>query len=499
MYKRFKYSVLTLGLLFVLQGCYKDLGNYEYGTINRIEIDLGNSGFLDQYLSDTLVVDPLLTFEGGEESDLSFTWYCNGDEISTDRILDIPVKELTGKRPYIKLKVVNNRDESTFLEGFYIDIIPDFMNGWVVLSREGERTQLTFINPVNFSVYHDFYTLISGLELGPEAYKIQEKWPFNAMSIGSILVTRADPDGNIEINGEDLNPLYKTNDFFLAKTPPDDFRSNGEFYMWDYSFMLDDNGNLYQRKHDNNSLFQSGVYSNKPMYIPNSTSFDKGWGGPWMSGLTLFYDKTLGKLYVGSDFGSVMEVTFVNVFPGMPGNFTLINDMDKELVHVGNVKQGRYASPFYMIYKDDGGGYWVQKIQVVHQGTFCQVIHMGEKQFGDGNINDNTVFCQLERKEPYMFFSGGAGNSTLYLYEHTTSKLTEYYTFDSQIKTMSADLTNASNNVMMVGLESGEMVFLGISYQDMMVPEGRYKTSVQLPDGMPLSAFFKCGYQYSQF
>lgn len=499
MYKSCIYPVLTLVLLFVLHGCYEDLGNYEYDIVNRIGIDLGNNGFLDQYLSDTLVVDPVLTFDGAVETDISFTWYCNGEEISSERKLVIPVKELKGNRPYIKLKVVNNRDESTFLKGFYIDIIPDFMNGWVVLSREGARTQISFINPVTFSVYHDFYTLITDMELGPNAFKIQEKWPFDALSIGSILVTRADKEGNIEINGEDLNPLYNTNDFFLAKTPPEDFRSNGEFYMWDYSFMLDDNGNLYQRKHDNNKLFQSGVYSNRPMYIPGAIRFDKGWAGPWMSGLTLFYDKTGGKLYVGSDFGSVMEVSFVNVFPGMPGDFTYINNMDKELVYVGNVKQGRFASPFYMIYKDEGGGYWVQKIQVVHQGTFIQVIHMGEKLFGEGLINDNTVFCQLDRKEPYMFFSGGADNKTLYMYEHTTSRLTEYYSLDSGIRTISADLSNASNNILMVGLESGEMVLLGITYQDMTEPDGRYQGSVQLPDGVPESVFYKCGYQYSQF
>lgn len=491
--------MVALLVLPALQGCYKDLGNYKYGSVNRISIDFGNNGFLDKYMSDTLVVDPVLTFQSEPESDLTFVWYCNNAEISGSRVLDIPVKELTGKRPYIKLKVTNNRDGSTFLAGFYVEIIPDYMLGWVVLGKEGQRSVLSFINPVNYSVYHDFYTMISGLELGPDAVSIQQHWPFDAMSIGSILVVRNDPAGNVEINGVDLNPLYNTNDFFLAKTPPQDFRSNGEFYMWDYSFMLDDNGNLYQRKHENNKLFQSGVYSNKPMYVPGVTGFDKGWSGPWMSGLTLFYEKQRGKLYVGSDFGSVMEMTFVNVFPGMPGNFTLINNMDKELVYVGNVKQGRFASPFYLVYKAADGQYWVQNIQVVHQGTFCQVIHMGEKPFGDGAINDKTVFHQLERKQAYMFFSGGTGNKTLYMYEHNTSKLTEYYTFDSEIRTISSDLSNASNNVLMVGLAGGEMVFLGITYQDMTVPDGRFLKSLQLPGFVPVSAFYKSGYQYNQF
>ena len=500
MYKRILYFAICLLIAGIsTQSCYKDLGNYEYGTVNRITIDLGNNGFLDKYLSDTLRINPDLTFADQPESDLSFWWYCNNAEISTSRNLEYPVRELTGSRPFVKLKVVNNRDNSTFLAGFYVEIIPDFMTGWIVLTKAGQKSAVSFIHPLNYSVYPDFYTLITGNELGPNAVSVQQHFPFDAMSIGSIIVVRNSNEGNIEINGVDLNPLYNTNDFFLAKTLPADFRCNGEYYMWDYSFMLDDNGYIYQRKHQNNKLFQSGVYSNKPMYIPNNVKIHQGWAGPWMSGLTLFYDKNKGALFVGSDFGSVMEVSFINVFPGMPGSFTLINNMNKELVYVGNVKQGRYSSPFNLVYRDNSSNYHLQKIQVVHQGTFCQVIHMGEMPFGGGNINENSVFHQLERKQDYLFFSGGAGNQTLYMYEINTNRLSEYFSFNSKITAITADLTNSSNNVLMVGLESGNIEFLGITYQNMTVPEGRHLKSVQLGEGVPVSAFFKSGYQYSQF
>jgi hypothetical protein len=492
--------VASLFLIIVTQSCYKDLGNYKYSDVNRITIDLGNNGFLNQYSSDTLRVDPVLTFENGQESDLSFSWYCNNISIAENKKLEIPVKELTGKRPFIKLKVINNRDNSTFLAGFYVEIIPDYMTGWITLTRKEGRSIISFINQNTYSVYPDFYTMISGKELGPDVIEIKEHWPFDAVAIGSIMVIRHSGEGNIELNGTDLNPLYNTNDFFLSKTLPDDYRCNGEFYMWDYSFILDDNKNLYIRKHQNNRLFQSGVYPNKPMFIPNGVKIDKGWSGPWMSGLTLFYDKTKGALFVGSDFGSVMDMSFINVFPGMPGNYTFINNMgSKELVYVGNIKQGRYSSPFNLIYKDNTSKYYLQNIQVVHQGTFCQVIHMGEREFGNGNINQESIFCQLERKQDYIFFSGGSANKTLYLYEISTSKLSEYYTFGSTVKTISADLTNSSNNVLMVGLEDGSFNFLGITYQNMTNPEGRFLKRVNLGEGLPVSSFYKCGYQYTQF
>ncbi len=493
------YPLIVLFASIFLHGCYEDKGNYEYETINRITVNFEHGGFLDAYMSDTLKIDPQLSFSIEEESDLSFFWYCNDNEIYTEKVLNYPVSQLSGERPYIKIKVINNRDNSTYVEGFYVEIIPDFMTGWVVLTKENDRCKLSFINPLNYSVYSDFYTLKSGSELGPDAIHIQEHWPNDAVTIGNIMVIRNSPEGNIEVEGKNLNPLYNTNDFFLAATPPNDYRSVGEYYMWDYSFILDDNKNLYQRKHDNNSLFQSGVYSNVPMYISGDVKFDKGWAGPWLSGLTLFYDKTNGALYVGSDFGSVLKLSFTNVFPGMPGNYTFIDNMDKELIHVGNVKQGRYASAYYLIYKDETTGYFAQNIQLVHQGTFCMAIHMGEKEFGEDKINDNTVFCQLERKSNYMFFSGGNDNKTLYLYEHTTSLQSEYYTFDSPIKTISHDLSNASNNVLMVGLENGDIVFLGITFEDLINPDARFKQKVELGEGVPLSTFYKCGYAYSQY
>jgi len=494
-----KIIYITLLFLLLLSSCYVDRGNYEYETINKITIDLGNNGFLDKYTSDTLDITPELTFSGETESDISYFWYCNNEEISQEPVLNYPVRDLTGRRPFIKLKVVNNRDQSTFLAGFYVEIIPDYMTGWIILTKKNERSVISFVNPVSYNVNPDFYTKITGAELGPDAIEVKQHWPFDALSIGSVLVIRNEEGGNIELDGTNLNPLYNTNDFFLAKTVPVDFRPVGEYYMWDYSFILDDNRNLYQRKHQDNKLFQSGVYANKPMFIPNGVKFDKGWSGPWMSGLTLFYDKSKGCLYVGSDFGSVMGVSFVNVFPGMPGNYTLIDNMNKELVYVGNIKQGRFASPFFLIYKDASSVYYVQKIQVVHQGTFCQVIHMGETSFGTGYINDQTIFCQLDRKPDYLFFSGGNGNKTLCMYEHPTSKSTEYYTFDSPIKTICSDLSNASNNMLMVGLENGELYFIGIAYQNMMDSSTRLINKVVLDEGVPVSSFYKCGYQYTQF
>lgn len=500
MNKKTTYFLATaLACLFILQGCYEDKGNYEYETINEITIDFGNNGYLDQYAADTMRIDPVLTFSGEVESDLSYCWYCNDEEICTEKIISYPIKQLKGERPYVKLKIVNNRDNSTFVSGFYVEIIPDYMTGWVVLTKEGERSILSYINPNNYTIYPDFYTAKSGLELGADAIQIKEHWTFNATTIGSILVIRNSTGGNLEIEGSNLTPLYNTNDFFLGGQTPDDYRPIGEYYMWDYSFILDDNHNLYRRKHENNKLFQSGVYSNIPMYIAGGVDFEKAWSGPFMSSLTLFYDKDNASLYVGSDFGNVLALSFTNVYEGMPGDYTFINNMDKELVHVGNIKQGRYTSAYYLIYKDDAAEYYVQKMQLSHQATVCMAIHMGECSFGDGVINDNTVFCQLERKSDYMFFSGGADNKSLYMYEHTTAKLEEYYSFDSPIKTICHDLSNSSNNTLMVGLENGNMVFLGISLDDMMAPDIRFKQKVELGQGVPVSTFYKCGYSYTQY
>lgn len=506
--KQSKLYTLFALLCLLTASCYKDKGNYAYDELNNVKILFDGGAFISPRSADTLDIDPRLVYRGDTArastlaGTFTFTWYCNNKEIATGPVLDYPVRELTGIRPYVKLKVVNKTDESTFLEGFTVDAIPAYLTGWVVLTKKDNRSIISFIDPVSYEVTEDFYTTISGEELGPNAIEVREHWMSGGglSNPGNILIVRNDPAGNLELDGNNLNPIYKTNTFFLGNTVPEDFRPRGEFYMWDYSMMLDDNGNVYTRKHVNSSYSQSGVYPNKPMFIPGGVKFDKGWSGTFMSGHTILYDKTKGKLFIGTDRGLVLPISYMPGPPIPPGT-TLIDNMDKEMVYVGALKQGRFTSSYYLIFFN-GSQHYVQKIMAIDQFYTMPALFFYEMPFGAGTANAQSIFCQLPRIENYMFYSGGANNKTLYLFEHGPGTSSEYYSFDSPIKTITA----AQNIVMgvfthdqiMVGLENGDLYILGALSDEIADPARRLKKKIVLNKGVPVSSMFKMGFGFNQ-
>lgn len=495
--------------LFLLSSCYKDKGNYDYAELNKVTILFdGDADYIKPRAADTLHIDPWLIYRGDTlrasrlTETFAFTWYCNNEQISSSPVLHYPVRNLTGVKPYLKLKVVNKNDESTFLTGITVEPIPAYLTGWVVLTKKNNRTLISFIDPVTFEVNADFYTTVSQKELGANATAVKEIWAGGGITNpGNILIVRNDAGGNIELDGITLNPISNSNNFFLGNTLPADFRPRGEFYMWDFTVMLDDNGNIYMRKHVDNTLTQSGVYPNKPMFIPGGVKFDKAWDGTFLSGQTLLYDKTQGRLFLASDNGGA--VLPVNYMPGppVPPGTTLINAMDKELVYVGRLQQGRFTSSYFLVFFD-GTKYYEQKIMIIDQRFTVSALFMGEVAFGAGTINAQSVFCQLPRIDNYMFYSGGSGNKTLYLHEQGPGMSSEYFAFNSPIKSIAAAQNSImgvnSHDQLMVALENGDVYILGILSDQIADPSKRLIKKIELNQGMPVSAMYKTGFGYYQ-
>lgn len=495
-------------MFLLATSCYKDKGNYSYDELNKVTIIFKDGAFISPRVTDTLDINPNLIYRGDTilastaTETFNFTWYCNDKQIATGPVLHYAVRNLTGIRPYLKLKLVNKKDESVFLAGITVDAIPAYLTGWVVLTRKDNRSIISFIDPITYEVTADFYTTISGEELGPNAIEVKEHWMAGAglSNPGNLLIVRNDAAGNLELDGNDLKPIYKTNNFFLGNTAPDDFRPVGEFYMWDYSMMLDDNGNVYTRKHVNNAFSQSGVYPNKPMFIPGGVKFDKGWAGTYLSGQTVLYDKTRGKLFLGTDRGLVLPVSYMPGPPIPPGT-TLIDAMDKELMYVGALKQGRFTSSYYLVFFN-GSNHFVQKIMAIDQFYTIQALFFYETGFGAGTANAQSIFCQLPRIDNYMFYSGGGGNKTLYLYEHGAARSSEYYSFDSPIKTISVNQNMVmgvqTHDQLMVGLGNGEVYILGILSDEIADPAKRLKKKIVLDKGVPVSSMYKMGFGFNQ-
>jgi hypothetical protein len=127
---------------------------------------------------------------------------------------------------------------------------------------------------------------------------------------------------------------------------------------------------------------------------------------------------------------------------------------------------------------------------------------MGETAFGAGTANAQSIFCQLPRIDNYMFYSGGSGNKTLYLYEQGPARSSEYFTFDSPIKTISASQNSVmgvqTNDQLMVTLENGDVYILGILSDQIADPSKRLIKKIVLNEGVPVSTMYKIGFGFTQ-
>lgn len=507
--------------LLALSSCFDDKGNYDYEEVIPVSIDMavGNNGFLSIKFSEQLIIDPLLTFGGktmnaSQTGDtFSFIWYCNNVEIASGPVLDYPVKDLSGARPYIKLKVITNRDESTFLAGLTIDLIAEYQTGWVILTKKDGKSYLSYINPDTYEVYADFYTQLAGEELGPDAQLIEEHWSFSGLTAtGNIQVVMSNPEGNIDLNGQDLTPMYYTNSYFIGNEPPAGFLPANEIYLWNFSYLLDTDGNLYLRKYATPALLQSGVYASTPIHIPGGVKIDRAWSGGLRPNVAIFYDKDNGALYYGSGSnGAVIPLRITGWMgpPLAPGAYTDPADMDKELVYVAYIAAGGMGGGgmFYaLVYKAPDGSYHRQRIMLSDQGGYAVQVMVDsganpDFQFaGSGIAHDASVFLQSFRTADHLFFSGGSDNRSLYLFEHTAKRTSLYYTFESPIRTISQNHINSAHTLLMVGLENGEFHFIGIAYDDIVAadPATRFRKKVEPGQGVPVSTLYKNGFGYTQ-
>ncbi|MCK7555730.1 PKD-like family lipoprotein [Chitinophaga sedimenti] len=69
------YIIATLGAAFVFNACKKDLGNYDYSTVNIAAIDtagIGGARYVERY--GMLDINPKITYEGGNMTALKYKW-----------------------------------------------------------------------------------------------------------------------------------------------------------------------------------------------------------------------------------------------------------------------------------------------------------------------------------------------------------------------------------------------------------------------------------------
>lgn len=143
-----KYKIIlaafTAAVLFA--GCAEDHGNYDYRTLNTIEID-GIDELIEVDQFDYLKIDPKLTFNIAEESDLGFEWVLDGDVISTQRVCNVEITQAANGSTSENsgsydayLCVTNNKTDLKYYHPFKVLVGTSFTNALYILSEQSDGT-----------------------------------------------------------------------------------------------------------------------------------------------------------------------------------------------------------------------------------------------------------------------------------------------------------------------------------------------------------------------
>lgn len=134
-----------LVLVLLLFGCAEDKGNYDYTLINEVMID-GIASSYTVELGGALRIEPSITSLDELTADLAYSWSIEGNEISTDKVLDVVLPPLDYGVHLCALTIVDNVSKMQYRETFNIEVVNPFNWGYYFFTRaEDGSTEMAYI------------------------------------------------------------------------------------------------------------------------------------------------------------------------------------------------------------------------------------------------------------------------------------------------------------------------------------------------------------------
>lgn len=151
-------SLLSLLLEWTMVSCSPDLGNYDYVSLNDVEIQMPES--MTAVLHESLDVVPHLSASTFDASAYTYEWMAYPEDNSTpfllseERDLHVTVKLPTG--PYTLVYTVKEKEGGFFYRSkARLQVNTPFSEGWLVLCDDQGRARLDMYSQVKGQLYTD--------------------------------------------------------------------------------------------------------------------------------------------------------------------------------------------------------------------------------------------------------------------------------------------------------------------------------------------------------
>jgi hypothetical protein len=201
--------LVMLAVLGLLQlACYKDKGNYDYKTIAVPEI-AGMDTLYKAFLGDTIVISPKVT-TADSSATFTYTWRISFPKRFTDTtITGYPFKLIFALEPQtydVRLTVTDNTNGMKYFRYFRIKGQTQFSEGTLVLSREGNTSQLSFVKP-DSTVLPRIYQALHGKDLPGQPLQVIDPYHRSISPtplMGYWITGSGVADGGVRLNNSTL-------------------------------------------------------------------------------------------------------------------------------------------------------------------------------------------------------------------------------------------------------------------------------------------------------
>lgn len=486
-------------------GCYKDLGNYDYRDIERVEIGFEKTGAYNYILGDVVEIKPVYPDIVKENPDnYEFTWYVDDETRPEWNTPDFKwTSDEIINRARLIIEVKDKRTDVVYMNYVTLNINGVYNNdySWMILSDDGGKSRLSFLSVSDLldqdseeqpegsqQYYYDGARFIPDVylgELGTGPIALQEHWreaiDWNDEVVGNVCVFQK--SGAVDLEGTGFTKEIDMKDAFVGQQYP---AANTVLYPGSFitftDVVCDQDGKMYSRLKMAAEVYNSEYFLPVPLKVSGETepleqcTVCRGFYATNRLGFQVVYDgkhKRMLYLQDGSDdyyspaegaAGVIPVVIDEELYRG--GVVHLDDHGGYEMLHLSqSTASGSGWSSYYgffeVLKKESDNSLYLQRFVLTKSwGADFPEIQSIEINEIKGLPDTPSVFAfPTYRDLEYAFFAVG---NDLYMFDLVNKGEAElFYHFDSNITAM--DYGIYGNIHLAVGLEDGSFFVLGVN------------------------------------
>lgn len=346
--KLFLSFVFLYTMLFLLVGCYKDIGNYKLKDINEITFSYGSGDTIQINQFDTLRVSPEFDQTINQSAEgLSFKWavfletppvtgYVN-EVLSEKRELNVQFG-LSPQTYTLLLTVTDNNTGVSFFKKYRLLVNSTLSEGWLIVGEDNAgKTDIHLLHPNGKTIPNILSTANPGQDLPTYIQKVRVLTKFFGTSQDIYVLGKTDA---IRVNYVNFTIVNRAADWFIEKQTvlkPQEYR----YDMIGLNGFFVNNGRINSNQTD----FRFGVPAFGDYYLSEYIFPAQSSDG------AIVYDTIHKRFY---NYTNKQFVDF-SVVDGAPFN---MNNVGMGIISAGPAP----ASQYNYLMRDDAGDFYVLRI-----------------------------------------------------------------------------------------------------------------------------------------